>query len=770
MFARAPIRRCALTVALTVALTALHAPALATALQTPAPTAAALQDTASTEIIVQYRDGVTTQDLSRARMAGLSFAEARVSPHGQVVATVPDGADAERLAAELMGDPAVVAAAPSFGIQAQALPAAPPNDPFYSSARYSLPYPMLQRAYLGPATAYPQSTALEDVWDFASWLDVTPAPVKLAVLDTGFSAPAVDYTNVFVPKWDYVDDDGNTADDSGHGTWVASVIGAAAHNGQGIAGTLQSPASQVLIYRVMNGAGYGSGGDACEAIKAAADAGARVINCSFGEVTTNPGVIALWEDAVSYAWDRGAIVVAASGNGGTDMVGDPVVLYPAKTARAIGVGSITYDAGVAAGRSSGLRSTFSNYGHGLDLVTPGEGVLSLSPGSSDVGPYLGTSFAAAVASGSIAYLFSVAPATTPDELRSALIDTARPYPPSSPDTYRYGRGRLDVWSALGRLGVPLPEGAPDCDRLCGDTRYGTAAAIAARQFPGTVETVILASGEDFPDALAAGVLADVVGGPVLLTRAASLPPETASQISRLSPAEIVVVGGPSAVSSPVAEAARSLAGARLVRVQGSDRYETALEVAREVADRSGETPSTVVLASGLDFPDALSAVPMAAAGRQPILLSRTDDVGWASRLALDELSAQEVVIVGGSGVVGDSVEVSLRSRGHDVTRVWGSDRYQTSREVAAFAVGRGILDFDALGLATGRDFPDALAGGGYMAHRGSPLILADSLDVSLSRWLEDRSVDVKGLDVFGGAAAVSEVLEAQVAMSLVDER
>ena len=57
-----------------------------------------------------------------------------------------------------------------------------------------------------------------------------------------------------------------------------------------------------------------------------------------------------------------------------------------------------------------------------------------------------------------------------------------------------------------------------------------------------------------------------------------------------------------------------------------------------------------------------------------------------------------------------------------------------------------------------------------MAFRGSPLILADSLDVSLSRWLEDRSVDVKGLDVFGGAAAVSEVLEAQVAMSLAEER
>jgi cell wall-associated protease len=775
MLARPPIRRYALVIALAAALVAAQAPASAAppaehATGSTTDLAAAPADSTPTsdaaEIVVQYRGGVTTQDLSRALASGVSLAGARVSEHGQLVATVPDGSDADALAEELMRDPAVAAAAPAFDIRAQALPVAPPNDPFYSTARYSLPYPMLQRGYMGPTSAYPQSTGLEDVWEFASWLDASPAPVKVAVLDTGFSAPAVDYSNVFVPKWDYVDGDSNTADDSGHGTWVASVLGASANNGQGIAGSLQSSASQVLIYRVMNGSGWGTGADACEAIKAAADAGARVINCSFGEETTHPGVIALWEDAVSYAWDRGAVVVAASGNGGADMVGDPVVLYPAKTPRAIGVGSITYDAGVAAGRASGLRSSFSNYGHGLDVVTPGEGILSLAPGSTDVGPYLGTSFAAAVASGSIAYLFSVAPDATPAQVRDAIVDTARPYPPAAPDAYRYGNGRLDVWAALGRLGVPLPEGAPDCDRLCGATRYGTAAAISRAQFPGTVETLVLASGEDFPDALAAGVLAHEVGGPVLLTRAGSLPPETADEISRLSPSEIIVVGGPGAVASSVAATARSISGATVERVQGSDRYETALQIARELAERSGEPPAAAVVASGEGFPDALSAVPMAASAGRPILLARSTDVTWATRQGLDELGIEGVVIVGGPGVVGEAVASELAVGGRDVARVWGPDRYQTSREVAAYAVGNGILDFHSLGLATGRDFPDALAGGGYMAYRGSPLILADTVDASLSRWLEDRGAEVQGVAVFGGAAAVSEVLEAQVAMSL----
>ena len=117
-------------------------------------------------------------------------------------------------------------------------------------------------------------------------------------------------------------------------------------------------------------------------------------------------------------------------------------------------------------------------------------------------------------------------------------------------------------------------------RIAGVDRYSTAAAIAGRAFPGGAPVVYLATGESFPDGLAAGPAAAHQGGPLLLTRGGSLPGATRDALRSLAPSKVVIVGGVGAVSGAVAQAVRdALPQAVVARVAGTDRYDTAAKLA-----------------------------------------------------------------------------------------------------------------------------------------------------------------------------------------------
>ncbi len=670
-----------------------------------------------------------------------------------VTVDVPEGRDAEEYAAELVARGRARQAAPTSRISIQS----PPDDPHYSSEALS---GITQRAYLGGGDIAPHGVDLESLWDLTGG-DADGGTIKIAVLDTGYTAPGEEHNPAVRPMWDYVGADASPTDDNGHGTAVVSVIAALADNGTGIAGAVRGARVEVLVYKIMDRYGAGSGGAALQAVTDAADDGADIINCSFGETDAGSGSAALWDAAVAYAWERGALVFAAAGNGGSDRVGDPEVVHPAASPHAIAVGSIGHDPDLST-RPTGMRSPFSNYGPDLDLVAPGEGILLAQQSTGSVLTGNGTSFATPVAAGAAAYVWSAAPGATSEELVDALLTGAHPYPGASdPDILHYGHGRIDALGAYDALeGVLIADG-PVAVRLAGADRYGTAAVVSRRGHAGGADVVLLANGEDFPDALAAGPLAHAVDAPLLLTRHDSLPPATANELDRLSPDHLMVIGGPGAVSDAVlAEAARA-AGCDAERIAGSDRYDTAARVAARLALESPAGGGPVLLASGVDFPDALAAVPYAAAIGRPVLLVRPDGVPPATRAALSALDATSAVVVGGPGAVSEGC-VREAAALLPVERVWGLDRYRTAQALADRARRDGVLRGGAIGLATGRSFPDALAGGPYMASAEGPLILVDEPDPTLDDWLRAEAGDMAEIGIFGGEAVVSPRVETRV--------
>ena len=255
-------------------------------------------------------------------------------------------------------------------------PVGTPNDPYF----------------------YDQRAHFAQMQLIAGWEQMKPNACRpiVAVVDSGADFDHRDLGKNLLPGYDFSDDDPDASYDpeskvKEHGTMIAGIIGATTNNGIGIAGSTENRA-YVLPLKVFD---QGTSETIAEAIRYAADAGAQLINlslCIQDEVTghcsdlgNNPE--AYIEDALRYAAARGVIAVAASGN-----YGDPFVGYPASSKYTIAVGSVELD---------GERSTFSNYGDGLDFVAPGSNVLSTAPGNG----YLlgnGTSYATPFAAGVLA--------------------------------------------------------------------------------------------------------------------------------------------------------------------------------------------------------------------------------------------------------------------------------------------------------------------------------------------------------------------------------
>ena len=192
-------------------------------------------------------------------------------------------------------------------------------------------------------------------------------------------------------------------------------------------------------------------------------------------------------------------------------------------------------------------------------------------------------------------------------------------------------------------------------RRAGADRYATAAAVSATTFAPGVPIAFVATGASYPDALSGGAAAGMLGGPMLLTRPTGLPAETAAELGRLRPAQIVVLGGSGAISAAVEQELRAYGP--VTRIAGADRYETAAAV----AGRYYGSASRAWLATGGSYPDALSAAPVAASGSAPLLLTRPTSLPAVTTAQLQRLRPQQVLVAGGSGAVADSVVSAVRA-------------------------------------------------------------------------------------------------------------
>lgn len=179
-------------------------------------------------------------------------------------------------------------------------------------------------------------------------------------------------------------------------------------------------------------------------------------------------------------------------------------------------------------------------------------------------------------------------------------------------------------------------------RVHGTDRYDTAAEVASK-YPGGQKRVYLASGETFADALAAAALAGHEEVPLLLTTKDTLPSSTATELDRIRPEEVVVIGGPLVVSDAVGESAGQQAGSNYRRIAGGDRYETTSKVAAEFPN----TGDHIYVASGEEYADALVGGALAARTEGPVLLTHPAHASQAALGVVEERAPSALVGIGG---------------------------------------------------------------------------------------------------------------------------
>jgi putative cell wall-binding protein len=288
------------------------------------------------------------------------------------------------------------------------------------------------------------------------------------------------------------------------------------------------------------------------------------------------------------------------------------------------------------------------------------------------------------------------------------------------------------------------------ERIAGADRYQTSVDLSNAAFPNGAPAAVVVSGESFPDGLAAGPLAVLLGGPVLLTQADQAPTTVLDELRRLAPTEVLIVGGPVAVSDAAATAVADATGLEPERISGANRYETAAMVAARFPS-GGEV---AYAASGADFPDALAAGAAAAAAGAPLLLVGPTGAPPVATSALSTLQPAEVRVAGGASAVNDDALGDIQAIVADTRRIAGPDRYATAQELAATFTESGEKPTEAL-LATGASFPDALAAAPLAAARKAPIVL------TAQPCAPQATVDVLSdlswpdVTVIGGAAVVS---------------
>lgn len=323
-------------------------------------------------------------------------------------------------------------------------------------------------------------------------------------------------------------------------------------------------------------------------------------------------------------------------------------------------------------------------------------------------------------------------------LTSAIAGTCATNPVTLPPV------RTDL--ATGGAITPYDAGTT---RLAGSDRYQTAIAIAA-SFAAGVPVLYIATGANYPDALSAAPAAAAQGGPLLLVPPTGLTAALREEIQRLSPARIVVAGGESVVSpSTFTELSRMTPEIR--RDFGADRYATS----RIIVERAFAAASRAFLASGANFPDALSASAAAGSQGSPVLLIP----GTSSKLdapsvgTLNRLGTQSIAIAGGPSVVSTGIETDVRNRfgSSQVVRYGGTDRYATS---AAINVGT-FSSASTVYLAVGTNFADALAGAAIAGQIDAPLYVVPGTCVPPAIVSHINSLGATSRVVLGGVNVLS---------------
>lgn len=596
-------------------------------------------------------------------------------------------ATAEQLAAELAGAPGVISAEPDY---------------VYSAAGTQDPAP----SHLDRLDQ--RGTSLDGVYRYGA----DGAGVTVYVVDTGIRSDQQEFAGRLAAGVSMVNDGWGTEDPHGHGTAVAGLVG----------GTTFGTAKGVTLVpvRVLDANAEGSAAAIISALQWIVDhhvSGPAVAVMSLGGPASQP-----FDDAVNALINDGVVVAAAAGNDAQSSCDSS----PGRVPAAITVNSST---------ASDSAAWFTNYGSCSDIYAPGEAIMTASNASATATQEAnGTSMSAPLVAGVAARILSASPWYSPADVASRLIATATPVD--------FGKGNGDP-NRLLFAGTGISAAA---SQISGADRYATSVAIS--QASGSSgSTVYVASGENYPDALAAGAAAGSAGNTVLLVRPGTIPDVVAAELQRLQPVQILVLGGPAAVSESVVEQLRGFISGEVTRVAGADRFETAAALS---ASTFGSGVPVVYVASGTNFPDALTGAAAAGAQGGPILLTKGDDLPAVTRAELARLVPGRIVVLGGEAAVNAAVSAELGAYA-STSRVAGSDRFATAAAIAQSVFTGGSTIY----VASGTNFPDALSGSPVAASAGAPVLLVPQNGrIPWSVCAEVQRISPTQVIALGGEAAV----------------
>jgi putative cell wall-binding protein len=336
---------------------------------------------------------------------------------------------------------------------------------------------------------------------------------------------------------------------------------------------------------------------------------------------------------------------------------------------------------------------------------------------------------------------------------------------------------VEAFGGSGAYTLTYTRTSPKAARLGGADRFATSYAISRSSFT-TAPAVVVASGMEFADALSAAGLAGALDAPVLLA-----PPVKSigdpmlraliQEVSRLQASKVIVVGGSLAVNDLVyAQLGSAQFVTEVDRIGGQNRYQTSRMVAEETRKVAGGAVNTF-LVRGDDFADALAVAPYAHNRGIPVLLTPSTVLHSEARSFIENFDVLNVIVAGGTSAVSPAVVTAtsaLNGGATTVVRRSGIDRYATAAAVATYCIDtKGWGSWSRLGIATGRNFPDALGGGAACGIRnGGALLLTDpnSLSSAASNLLQTKAPAGAKAVVFGGTGAVSATVMSQVTSRL----
>ncbi|WP_027625863.1 cell wall-binding repeat-containing protein [Clostridium lundense] len=296
-------------------------------------------------------------------------------------------------------------------------------------------------------------------------------------------------------------------------------------------------------------------------------------------------------------------------------------------------------------------------------------------------------------------------------------------------------------------------------RLYGMDRYKTSVNISNKFNSNTLENVIVASGKNFPDALAGSVLSKKLNAPILLI--GSTANESKDCIEYINNhldknGTIYILGGQASVNEEFINNMKSQGYKNFVRLGGKNRFETNKHI---VNFTNVEKNTPIVIANAYGFADALSVSSIAASKGYPIIMTSNSNLSNEAKNMIKTIAPSEVYVIGGYASVGDNVINEIKTlvpslESKKIIKLAGKTRYETSLNVCKYF----NMDTDAAVIANGTNFPDALSGSALATKFNAPIILTNGQDItSQKEFLDGKSY--KNIYLLGGRGSVDFTIE-----------